>query len=89
MIGPIEVRRGIWLLKQANIKMLWENTELPRMVPKMGFAEANQAILKPRAQLMLFQRAKQGFKNAVELQAEEEKKKQAATCAAAVTGQDG
>ena len=41
LIGPIEVRRGIWLLKQNNIKMLWENSSLPKMVPKLGFAEAN------------------------------------------------
>ena len=53
LIGPIEVRRGIWLLKQTNIRMLWENNEQAKMVPKMGFAEANQAILKPKAQIML------------------------------------
>lgn len=26
-IGPIVVRRGIWLLKQSNIKVVWENTD--------------------------------------------------------------
>lgn len=32
------------------------------MVPKMGFSEANQAILKPKAQIMLLKRAQEGFK---------------------------
>ena len=66
LMGPIEVRRGIWLLKQTNIRLLWENTDKPKMVPKMGFSEANQSILKPKAQLMLMQKAKEGFKQAQE-----------------------
>ena len=24
--GPIEVRRGIWMLKRANVELLWHNT---------------------------------------------------------------
>ena len=48
LIGPIEVRRGIWLLRQSNVRILWENTDQAKMVPKMGFTEANQAILQPQ-----------------------------------------
>lgn len=66
LIGPIEVRRGIWLLKQNNIKMLWENRDEAKMVPKMGFAKANQAILQPNAQLALMQKAKEGFKEDID-----------------------
>ena len=31
------------------------------MVPKMGFNDANQAILKPKAQIALMKKAKDGF----------------------------
>ena len=68
LVGPIQVRRGIWLLKQANVRVLWENQDQPKMVPKMGFTEANQAILKPKAQLDLMKKAKEGFKDDLDAQ---------------------
>lgn len=46
LIGPIEVRRGIWMLKRPNVETLWSNEIDKNMVPKtVNFTAANTAIL--------------------------------------------
>ena len=32
LIGPIDVRRGIWLLKRNNVEVLWANTGKDNLV---------------------------------------------------------
>lgn len=39
--GPIEVRRGIWMLKRGNMELVWTNSD-NKMVKKHTFHEANQ-----------------------------------------------
>ena len=39
--GPVEVRRGIWMLKRGNVELLWTNTDA-KMIKKHTFHQANQ-----------------------------------------------
>lgn len=45
LYGPIEVRRGIWLLKKSNVELLWHNTTIKDLVGNQTFELANQLIL--------------------------------------------
>jgi hypothetical protein len=45
LYGPIEVRRGIWLLKRANVELLWHNIAIKDLVGPQTFEKANQLIL--------------------------------------------
>jgi hypothetical protein len=43
--GPIEVRRGIYMLKNHNIELVWANRENIKMVTNASFNNASNAIL--------------------------------------------
>jgi hypothetical protein len=61
LIGPIEVRRGIWMLRRSNIEVLWTNTDpQSKMVPKsiQTFDRATKAILKPKQHFDMMRKVK-------------------------------
>jgi hypothetical protein len=33
LYGPIEVRRGVWLLKRSNIEIMWQNLTNKDLIP--------------------------------------------------------
>jgi hypothetical protein len=45
LIGPIEVRRGIWMLRRPNVELMWANTSNKTMIKNINFVDANAAIL--------------------------------------------
>ena len=49
LYGPIEVRRGIWLLQKSNVELLWHNTAIKDLVGTQSFDLANQLILGQQA----------------------------------------
>lgn len=49
LYGPIEVRRGVWLLKRSNIEIMWQNLTNKDLIPQQSFDYANQLILGQNA----------------------------------------
>ncbi len=48
LVGDIEVRRGIYLIKSYNVKILWNNKDDIKVVGSgSSFNNATNAILKP------------------------------------------
>lgn len=43
--GPVEVRRGVWMLKRGNVELLWTNQD-PKMIGKCSFLEVNRKLLQ-------------------------------------------
>ena len=59
VIGPIDVRRGIWLLKRNNVEVLWANTGKDNLVidkSLQNFDRATNAILKPKEHFELMKK---------------------------------
>ena len=44
VFGPIEVRRGLWLLRESNLELMWHNTEDKEMVQGKTFAQVKQKV---------------------------------------------
>ena len=42
--GPIETRRGIYMLKNVNVELKWTNND-PKMIGHCSFNNAEMAIL--------------------------------------------